>query len=48
MSKEALNIIKKNLEYTEEDMKIFLENEKNIEGKCDIKHQKRILMRIWL
>jgi len=31
MSKEALNIIKKNLGYTEEDMRIFLENEKNIE-----------------
>lgn len=31
MSKEALNIIKKNLGYTEEEMKIFLENKKNIE-----------------
>ena len=31
MSKEALNIIKKNLGYTEEEMKIFMENKKNIE-----------------
>ncbi len=31
MSKEALNIIKKNLGYTEEEMKIFMENLKNIE-----------------
>ena len=31
MSKEALNIIKKNLGYTEEEMKIFMENSKNIE-----------------
>ena len=31
MSKEALNMIKKNLGYTEEQMNIFLENKKNIE-----------------
>ncbi|MCK4286290.1 MAG: TIGR04076 family protein [Candidatus Lokiarchaeota archaeon] len=31
MSKEVLNVIKKNLGYTEEEMKIFLENKKNIE-----------------
>jgi uncharacterized repeat protein (TIGR04076 family) len=31
MSKEALNTIKKNLGYTEEEMKIFMENKKNIE-----------------
>ena len=31
MSKEALSIIKKNLGYTEEDMKNFLENKDNIE-----------------
>jgi len=31
MSKEALNLIKKNLGYTEEEMKIFMENKKNIE-----------------
>ncbi len=31
MSKEALNIIKKNLGYSDEEMKIFMEEEKNIE-----------------
>ena len=31
MSKEALNIIKKNLGYSEEEMKTFMENSKNIE-----------------
>ena len=31
MSKEALNLIKKNLGYTEEQMNIFLENKMNIE-----------------
>ncbi|MHA2037794.1 MAG: hypothetical protein ACW98X_15270 [Promethearchaeota archaeon] len=31
MSKEALDLIKKNLGYSDEDMKLFMENPKNIE-----------------